>query len=1291
MFRRLRLVLLLVLVTAVFVITTQVVSTQEAPPRPSRTIEEMPRLPGAEVKPNDTEHPSDTEATDTVAWGKRTFQSYRDGNWEIYTQNSDSIVATRLTSHGAVDMHPRLNRGATRIVFASKRGGSYEIYTMNVDGSDVTRLTFTNSDNVYPSWSLDGTKITFQSYRDGQAEIYIMNADGSGQTRLTTDPGFDGYPAWSPDSTRIAFSSSRSGQAYIYVMNANGTGVTQLSNQIYSYNPVWSPDGSQIAYDADLDNDGWQELWVMNADGTNPLMKYDPPGQVDAWVHSWSPDGYQIAYTYISFIYYQGVWYWVDAYLDVFRVQQHDNQRLNYGGLDWNPDLQTIDTIPPVSTLNPLPPQVSYKFLLTWSGQDVGVAGLESYEMRYKIGPDGPWIDSEATLPSYYSFYEYNEGIGGQMHYFQIRARDYAGNFEAWDDNNIVFTTVENYPPQTTVTPLNPFTRLGKPISLQWTGGDIGGSGIAAYDLQYRIDNGNWVYWDTLSSDVGNTINWEEAVAGQTYAFQVRGVDYAQNQEPWTGGEGDTRTTVYSTAIAGNVQDNSGTPIQGITLTTNPASFYVVNGDDNGRYASYLATQAPSYTAQWSKNGYGPLPPTTFTTKFDTQTPIVLPPADNVIRNSGFEPDAFDQNWILGGSVPARITNILQHTGQYAALLGVGNEFFNGGEFVHNSNTEVQTAIDGNQTVHAAWIYLDSLVYTQRLNGEWLPIQTVATNLQSSNICLVIDNLNTVHLVWQTSAGIQYAQKPNGGNWSTPQIVYSLSTYLITLQIGVGDDGIVHLIWQASGDLFYQQHTDDGTWTIPEPVYHDTSMNTPSLSKLIVDEQGTSHLVSASFANTAPPYFAIFYVQRPAGGNWSEPLNLSESLNNDTYHSDYAVEPNGTVHVVMCTANNNMYYTQRLPNGSWTQLDGFETGHSNCQMNLTLDREQTIHLVFGPEHDTYYMKRDNNGVWSPILNLWFPDQIVKLFIDEFGLLHVVYQEMDTWDAYYMRQDNTGNWTVPRLLGGVYMTDTFANLQIRVDAYDRTHIMWNDNYSQLYYAGSGWAETAETITLTQAITLPITMSTPTLSFLYQVDGLEGNTASHLTIELDNGVTITPLLALTENSRRWQQQTVDVTPWAGQTVSLTFRLEQAASAPLVWFFLDDVSIGAAHSDVWVTTRPTIGLPGEQITQTLIYGNRGGAVSTGTRLTYTLPAELSFVSASIPPLSTSPLVWELGDLPAKSQPSTLSVVVQILPTAVPFTTLTNTAVIHPIDSELETLNNNTQGQTFIGRRLYLPVIKP
>ena len=67
----------------------------------------------------------------------------------------------------------------------------------------------------------------------------------------------------------------------------------------------------------------------------------------------------------------------------------------------------------------------------------------------------------------------------------------------------------------------------------------------------------------------------------------------------------------------------------------------------------------------------------------------------------------------------------------------------------------------------------------------------------------------------------------------------------------------------------------------------------------------------------------------------------------------------------------------------------------------------------------------------------------------------------------------------------------------------------------------------------------------------------------------------------------------------------------------------------------------MPGETVVQTITYGNQGGASTSQTLITYTLPAELEFVSASVPRSTVTPsgLVWDLvglvgGEVPSRSR---------------------------------------------------------
>jgi len=123
-----------------------------------------------------------------------------------------------------------------RLVYDGNRG------LVNLDLNLGTTWTLTTDVHDHsPVFSPDGSKIAVSYLQHDHWEVHVMNADGSQRIRLTQTP----WPV-------------------IAEQTLAGQPVRQWNNAA----PVWSPDGSRIAFLTD--RTGQWELWVMNADGTNP-------------------------------------------------------------------------------------------------------------------------------------------------------------------------------------------------------------------------------------------------------------------------------------------------------------------------------------------------------------------------------------------------------------------------------------------------------------------------------------------------------------------------------------------------------------------------------------------------------------------------------------------------------------------------------------------------------------------------------------------------------------------------------------------------------------------------------------------------------------------------------------------------------------------------------------------------------------------------------------------------------------------------------------------------------------
>jgi hypothetical protein len=127
----------------------------------------------------------------------------------------------------------------------------------------------------------------------------------------------------------------------------------------------------------------------------------------------------------------------------------------------------------------------------------------------------------------------------------------------------------DNVAPVATVEALPRF--VPSVFRVRWSGTDTGGSGLAYYDVRYRVQGGSWVDWQFHTT--ATAADFQGGANGTTYEFVARAVDNAGNQQPWS------NTPQAFTTVDSQVPNVAVNPLPQFTYTPS----FIVNwsGTDN--------------------------------------------------------------------------------------------------------------------------------------------------------------------------------------------------------------------------------------------------------------------------------------------------------------------------------------------------------------------------------------------------------------------------------------------------------------------------------------------------------------------------------------------------------------------------------------------------------------------------------------------------------------------------------------------------------------------------------------
>ncbi|MCM2374216.1 SdrD B-like domain-containing protein [Aporhodopirellula aestuarii] len=224
-----------------------------------------------------------------------------------------------------------------------------------------------------------------------------------------------------------------------------------------------------------------------------------------------------------------------------------------------------------------------------------------------------------------------------------------------------------------------------------------------------------------------------------------------------------------------------------------------------------------------------------------------------------------------------------------------------------------------------------------------------------------------------------------------------------------------------------------------------------------------------------------------------------------------------------------------------------------------------------------------------------------------------------------------------------------------------------------------------------VTLPAE-GTSILSFSYLLDTRPELTRDFVTVLVDDGTTITPILSraagtLPETAGDWLTATYDLSAYAGQTISVDFEFDSGDPVredPEGWYVDDVVIVHVAEpapltADLSVAKAVDDATPNESqlIVYTVTATNSADSVGTATGVTVTdvLPVGVTYESAAASEGDFDPTtgVWSGVELsPGESQTLTLSVIVSAETSG---STLVNVATIVGDQEDPDLTNNEVE----------------
>ncbi|MCB0129118.1 MAG: hypothetical protein KDE58_42925, partial [Caldilineaceae bacterium] len=431
---------------------------------------------------------------------------------------------------------------------------------------------------------------------------------------------------------------------------------------------------------------------------------------------------------------------------------------------------------------------------------------------------------------------------------------------------------------------------------------------------------------------------------------------------------------------------------------------------------------------------------------------------------------------------------------------------------------------------------------------------------------IAVDDLGVVHLVGLVDRqDLNYWRRDAAGNWDPPILLHSTEN-IADAALAVNRNGDLVIAWGAGGgnyssDLYVRERSAAGQWTTARKV---AGGRNPTV---LLDGNANWHLFYDACADAGTcSHTAIAYTYQLPGGSASTynfPVAPEQQLTN-LADTALAVTPTGTVYFIYPEATNFgaggrlLQKTFNPSSQSWSGNTVIPIQTTTVCEDLFVGHDGTLHLLCIGGFTVQHRTRPPGGSWSEPENVAATNSSVDVYfaaMDRADTIHLM-MKFGAQGLSYFTKPRNDDWTRRQPLANIDADPPWSDVGIWQFTAGVEVGVIGGSFDDFHLRLLPTAISTTVSSVAKSVTIPAGIEQPTLSFMAALYGGNDSVRATALPQADLGTAPFSFFAATVTAgittttvyssatpTDWHLAWADLSAWRGETVTVTFAVQQA----------------------------------------------------------------------------------------------------------------------------------------------------